>query len=55
MNISFPHLNIEKSRFILSVFIGLAPWNFFMCSIGSILIEIIDTNQIMNPYKYAFV
>jgi hypothetical protein len=55
MNLSFPHLNIKKSSFIISTFIGIAPWNFFMCSAGSILFEIIDRNQIINPYKYALV
>ena len=55
MNLSFPHLNIESAKFVLSVFIGLAPWNFFSCSAGSILFELTDTKQIMNSRKYLFV
>ena len=55
MNLSFPHLNIGNCTFIISVMIGLAPWNFFTCSAGSILFELTDTKQIMNPYKYGFV
>lgn len=55
MNLSFPHLNIDGVRFIISVFIGLSPWNFFSCSAGSILIELTDTKQIMDTKKYIFV
>jgi uncharacterized membrane protein YdjX (TVP38/TMEM64 family) len=55
MNLSFPHLNINTFNFILSIFIGLAPWNFFSCSAGSILFLLTDTKQIMDTKKYAFV
>jgi len=55
MNLSFPHLNIENSKFLLSIFIGLAPWNFISCSAGSILFELTDTKQIMDTRKYIIV
>lgn len=55
MNLSFPHLNIESTKFVVSVFIGLAPWNFFSCSAGSILFQLTDTKQIMDTRKYLFV
>jgi len=55
MNLSFPHLKIESAKFMLSVFIGLAPWNFFSCSAGLILFELTDTKQIMDTRKYLFV
>lgn len=55
MNLSFPHLNIDNFKFILSFMIGLAPWNFFSCSAGSILFELTDTKQIMDTRKYIFV
>jgi len=55
MNLSFPHLNIAPTKFVLSVFIGLGPWNFFSCSAGSILFKLTDTKQIMDTNKYLFV
>ena len=52
MNISFPHLNVDPLSFALSVFIGIAPWNFFSCSAGAILRDLTNTNQIMDSNKY---
>lgn len=52
MNISFPHLNISPITFILSVFIGIAPWNFFSCSAGAILRTLTNTKEIMSTEKY---
>ena len=37
---------------MLSVLIGIAPWNFFCCSAGSLLRDLTNTNQIMNREKY---
>lgn len=55
MNLSFAHLNISKIKFIFSVFVGLAPWNFFSCSAGSILFKLTDTKEIMDSRKYLIV
>lgn len=37
MNISFAHLDIPIHKFSLSIFIGLAPWNFITCNAGKSL------------------
>ena len=42
MNITFGHLNIKKRNFILSVMLGLSPWNWLVCSTGSILRELAE-------------
>jgi uncharacterized membrane protein YdjX (TVP38/TMEM64 family) len=52
MNISFPHLNVSVLSFAFSVFIGIAPWNFFSCSAGAILRELTNTKEIMDSKKY---
>ena len=55
MNLSFPHLNISKSNFVVSVFVGLGPWNFFSCSAGAILKELTNTKEIMTTNRYLLV
>lgn len=55
MNLSFPHLNISVPKFVISVFIGIAPWNFFSCSAGAILRELTNTKDIMDTKKYGLV
>ncbi len=52
MNITFPHLNISLFKFALSVFIGIAPWNFFACSAGAILRDLTNTKEILDTKKY---
>jgi len=52
MNISFPHLNITTLKFAFTVFIGIAPWNFFSCSAGAILRQLTNTKEIMDSKKY---
>jgi membrane protein DedA with SNARE-associated domain len=52
MNLSFPHLNIPLLKFAFTVFIGIAPWNFFSCSAGAILRELTNTKEIMDTKKY---
>ena len=55
MNLTFPHVNVSPLKFFISVFIGIAPWNFFSCSAGAILRELTDTKEIMNKEKYLLV
>ena len=55
MNITFPHLDVNPFTFIASLFIGIAPWNFFSCSAGAILRELTTTNDIMSGEKYLLV
>ena len=55
MNITFPHINVNPIIFILTVFIGIAPWNFFSCSAGAILRELTTTQEIMSGKKYFYV
>ncbi len=52
MNLTFPHLNISIIKFAFTVFIGIAPWNFFSCSAGAILRELTNTKEIMDAKKY---
>lgn len=52
MNITFPHIGIPLHTFFLSVFIGIAPWNFFSCSAGKVLNSLSSTNEIMSKEKY---
>ena len=52
MNISLPHLNVSILKFMLSVFIGIAPWNFLSCSAGAILRELTDTKEIITTKNY---
>jgi uncharacterized membrane protein YdjX (TVP38/TMEM64 family) len=52
MNISFPHLNVSILEFAFSVFVGIAPWNFFSCSAGAILRDLTHTKEIMDTRKY---
>lgn len=52
INVSLPHMGISLSKFAFSVFIGIAPWNFFSCSAGSILRELTNTKEIMTTEKY---
>lgn len=52
MNLSFPHLGITNFQFIITVFIGIAPWNFFSCSSGNIISSLANTNEIMGKEQY---
>ena len=55
MNLTFPHVGISVSKFFVSVFIGIAPWNFFSCSAGAILRELTNTKEIISREKYILV
>jgi uncharacterized membrane protein YdjX (TVP38/TMEM64 family) len=52
MNLTFPHVGVKPIYFVLSVFIGIAPWNFFSCSAGAILRQLTNTKEIMDSKKY---
>ena len=52
MNLSFPHLGISNLKFIITVFIGIAPWNFFACSSGDIISSLASTKEIMGISQY---
>lgn len=52
MNLSFPHLGISNSKFIMTVFIGIAPWNFFACSSGDLISTLASTKEIMGLSQY---
>jgi len=52
MNISLPHLGVKTIPFAISVFIGIAPWNFFACSAGNILSTLASTRSIMGKEEY---
>lgn len=55
MNITFPHINVNKSMFCLTVFVGLIPWNFITCSAGAMLSKLTSTKEIMNYETYSIV
>lgn len=52
MNLTFPHLGIKDHEFLLSVFFGLAAWNFIVCEAGSVLSTIKSKADILNSKVY---
>lgn len=52
MNLTFPHLGIKDHEFLLSVFFGLAAWNFIVCEAGSVLSTIESKADILNSKVY---
>jgi len=52
MNITFPHIGISNKMLIFTVFIGIAPWNFFSCSAGEFLSTLATTSDIMKKEQY---
>ena len=55
MNITFSHIGIKPLEFILSVAIGLAPWNYIACSAGVLLAELVSKNDLMTTQNYLLV
>ena len=47
MNISFPHMNIPTSKFILSVAVGLTPYNYVVCTAGKLLKDFSSDKQVI--------
>ena len=52
MNVSFPHLGIKDSYVLLSIFLGLMPWNFIVCEAGSVLSTIESKSDVLRPETY---
>ena len=52
MNLSLPHLGVSSFKFVITVFIGIAPWNFFACSSGNLISKLAATNEIMGKEQY---
>ncbi|KRX02047.1 hypothetical protein PPERSA_07692 [Pseudocohnilembus persalinus] len=49
MNISFPHINIPQSYFLISQFFGLMPWNFITVEAGNVISTFKNKDEIMKP------
>lgn len=52
MNLSFPHLGIKDHEFLISMFFGLAAWNFIVCEAGSVLSTIESKADVLNSKVY---
>lgn len=55
MNILFPHIGIPPVFFVLSIAIGLIPWNFLTCQAGSIIGSFKSKSEIFQPDTYYMV
>jgi uncharacterized membrane protein YdjX (TVP38/TMEM64 family) len=55
MNLLFPHIEVNPLQFISTTLLGLAPWNFLICSAGESLSEVANgTNPIaLKHYLYV--
>lgn len=52
MNLTFPHLRVDDLAFLLSMFFGLAAWNFIVCEAGQLLTTIKSKSDILTPRVY---
>ena len=49
MNVASPHLHIDLRSFAMSIFVGLAPYNFLSCQAGLMIRDLKSQRDIMNP------
>jgi uncharacterized membrane protein YdjX (TVP38/TMEM64 family) len=53
MNLSFPHIsNIPLHYFVLSIAIGLIPWNFITCKAGEIIYQYQSKDEVITFSTY---
>jgi len=48
LNLTYPHVGVPILYFILSVAVGLAPWNFFACKAGVFIHKFNSRDEIMD-------
>ena len=52
MNLTFPHIGIPDHLFLLSVFLGLATWNYIVCEAGRMLSLVNKKEDVINSQVY---
>ena len=52
MNLTFPHLGIDSLSFLLSMFFGLAAWNFIVCEAGRVISTVKSKADVLTPKVY---